>query len=224
MELSRKKKTKWIWIIGALMLTMFCCGMLASCGGSGGSSDGTAAESAQEETKATVKAGDLVDQKTEAAAKESTKADQKTDAAENADGDAGEAGADGQHAAGGDAGEGNGGGSSSGGNSSSGNNGGKPAAAKVCYVSVDDYCSDMEVSWSSGDTAYSVLKKTGAKVSARSTQYGMYVEGINGLFEFDKGGESGWMYSVDGEVPNKSADKCKVGKGAHVQWYYVTGQ
>lgn len=29
-----------------------------------------------------------------------------------------------------------------------------------------------------------------------------YVEGINNLYEFDCGGSSGWMYSVNGAFPN----------------------
>ena len=93
---------------------------------------------------------------------------------------------------------------------------------KYCYVSVDDFCSDAQIKISSGDTAYSVLKKTGAVVSARKTQYGVYVEGINGLFEFDRGDTSGWMYSVNGINPSKSCDKYKIKKGDQVVWYYVT--
>ena len=32
-----------------------------------------------------------------------------------------------------------------------------------------------------------------------------YVEGINQLYEFDCGKNSGWMYSVNGEYPNYGA-------------------
>lgn len=95
-------------------------------------------------------------------------------------------------------------------------------AADVCYVTVDGYCSGKPVEISSADNAYTVLKKSGATVNAKKTQYGIYVVGINGLNEFDKGDESGWMYSVNGKEPSSSADSTKVGNGDKVRWYYVT--
>lgn len=93
---------------------------------------------------------------------------------------------------------------------------------KVVYVSVDNYCSKKSIKFEEGDTPYSVLKKTGAKVSARNTKYGVYVEGINDLFEFDKGDESGWMYKVNGKVIMDSAGDYKLSANDKVVWYYVT--
>lgn len=90
--------------------------------------------------------------------------------------------------------------------------------AAVCYVSVEGYCSSKTITLQGGDTAYSVLKRTGATVSGSSS----YVKGINGLFEFDKGPQSGWMYSVNGAVPNVSAGSYSVKSGDQVRWYYVT--
>lgn len=92
--------------------------------------------------------------------------------------------------------------------------------ASVCYVEVSG--KSYTVSVSSGDTAYSVLKKTGVSVSAVNSEYGIYVEGINGKFEFDEGPESGWLYSVNGSTPNVSASKYSVKKGDKVKWYYTT--
>ena len=68
-----------------------------------------------------------------------------------------------------------------------------------------------------------MLKKTGVSVSATNSEYGIYVEGINGKFEFDEGPESGWLYSVNGSTPNVSASKYSVKKGDKVKWYYTTG-
>lgn len=93
--------------------------------------------------------------------------------------------------------------------------------ASVCYVEVSG--KSYTVSVTSGDTAYSVLKKTGVSVSATNSEYGIYVEGINGKFEFDEGPESGWLYSVNGSTPNVSASKYSVKKGDKVKWYYTTG-
>lgn len=110
-------------------------------------------------------------------------------------------------------------GSSSGSSSSSSS---KSLSKNICYVTVEGYCQDKEIKIKSTDTAYSVLKKTGATVNARKTQYGIYVAGINGLNEFDKGADSGWMYSVNGTPPNDSAGDVKVHKGDKIKWYYVT--
>lgn len=97
----------------------------------------------------------------------------------------------------------------------------KATQANVCYVTVDGYCSGKSVSLQGGDTVYSVLKQCGASVSAEKSQYGVYVKGINGRFEFDEGPASGWKYSVNGSNPSKAADKCSVGKGDIVKWYYI---
>ncbi|PKC51302.1 hypothetical protein RhiirA1_484048, partial [Rhizophagus irregularis] len=55
-----------------------------------------------------------------------------------------------------------------------------------------------EIEVKNGDTVYEVLKRATKKydieLSARNTDMGVYVEGIAGLYEFDKGPKSGWMY------------------------------
>lgn len=90
-------------------------------------------------------------------------------------------------------------------------------ASKVCYVSVDGYCSSKAVTLQGGDTAYSVLKRTGASVSAENSQYGIYVKGINGRYA---SGSSGWLYSVNGVKPNTSAGNYSVGNGDVIKWYW----
>lgn len=90
-------------------------------------------------------------------------------------------------------------------------------AAKVCYVSVEGYCSNKEVTLQGGDTAYSVLKRSGATVSAENTSMGVYVNGINGRFA---SGSSGWKYSLNGWEPNYSAGKCAVKAGDKISWYW----
>lgn len=89
--------------------------------------------------------------------------------------------------------------------------------AAVCYVSVEGYCSGKAITLQGGDTAYSVLKKTGATVSAENTSMGIYVKGINGRFA---SGSSGWKYSVNGSEPNYSAGSYSVKSGDTVKWYW----
>ena len=91
-------------------------------------------------------------------------------------------------------------------------------AQQVCYISIDGYCSGKAISIKGGDTAYSILTRSGARVSGS----GSYVKGINGLYEFDKGPQSGWKYSVNGYTPNVGAGSYSVKAGDNISWYYVT--
>ena len=73
-----------------------------------------------------------------------------------------------------------------------------------------------------GETAYSLLKKTGLPlVVDESTQYGVYVKAIDGLAEFDEGPDSGWMYRVNGKFPGHSAALARISDGDTVEWLYT---
>ncbi|MNB88266.1 hypothetical protein D3C75_352750 [compost metagenome] len=48
-----------------------------------------------------------------------------------------------------------------------------------------------------------------------------YVEGIDNLYELDYGAESGWMYRVNGEFPDKSAGSYTVQPGDTIEWLYT---
>lgn len=92
-------------------------------------------------------------------------------------------------------------------------------AKKVCYISIEGFCSNKEISLQGGDTAYSILCRSGASVSGSSS----YVKGINGRFEFDEGPTSGWMYYVNGSRPVAGCGSCSIKAGDSIRWDYVTG-
>ncbi len=48
-----------------------------------------------------------------------------------------------------------------------------------------------------------------------------YIKAINYMYELSAGVYSGWMYSVNGEVPNYGADKIVLEGGEEVQWFYT---
>ncbi|WP_283679206.1 DUF4430 domain-containing protein [Lentilactobacillus sp. Marseille-Q4993] len=77
----------------------------------------------------------------------------------------------------------------------------------------------------SGDMVSDVLKRVCADkhipLSYKGANSTVYVRGINGLFEFDKGNESGWLYRVNGKFPDKSCGIYKVKNGANIQWLYT---
>ena len=58
---------------------------------------------------------------------------------------------------------------------------------------------------------------------SQSVTYGSkYVEGINSLYEFDCGEQSGWMYKVNGIFPNYGCDTYKIKSGDSIGFYYTT--
>lgn len=73
-----------------------------------------------------------------------------------------------------------------------------------------------------GSTVYDALKATGASVNARSTVYGMYVAGINGLAEKEYGAQSGWTYYVNGQFADRACDCWRLSEGDYVKWVYVS--
>lgn len=122
--------------------------------------------------------------------------------------------------------------SSSNSSSSNGNSQGTTAnsttsSTVAVSVSVSSGAADGRVSGSAhptfkkGATAYDALCATGLSVSTKSSQYGLYVSAIGGLAEFEYGGKSGWMYSVNGSAPNVSCGKYVLKDGDTVSWYYV---
>ena len=48
-----------------------------------------------------------------------------------------------------------------------------------------------------------------------------YIEGINNLYEFDCGSESGWMYKVNGWFPNYGCSAYPLKDGDVIVWCYT---
>lgn len=117
--------------------------------------------------------------------------------------------------------------SSSNGNSQGTSTSSAASSTVTVSVSVSSSAADGRVSGSAhptfkkGATAYDALCATGLSVSTKSSQYGLYVSAIGGLAEFEYGGKSGWMYSVNGSTPNVSCGKYVLKDGDTVSWYYV---
>lgn len=78
-----------------------------------------------------------------------------------------------------------------------------------------------------GDTVFDILsrvtKESGIPMEFSSSPvYGSnYIEGINSLYEFDCGPNSGWVYFVNGERLSVGCDKYSVKDGDDVRWYYT---
>lgn len=76
-----------------------------------------------------------------------------------------------------------------------------------------------------GYTAYDALKSAcnnnDIKLTAQKTSYGVYISGINNLDEFDCGKQSGWMYSVNGIMPNTTCGNVTIDDGDSIVFTYV---
>lgn len=76
--------------------------------------------------------------------------------------------------------------------------------------------------FNTGDSVMKVLKST-LKANGISYQItsGGYVRSISGLAEFDCGQGSGWMYKVNGVLPNVSCKSYKLTNGDKIEFVFT---
>lgn len=78
-----------------------------------------------------------------------------------------------------------------------------------------------------GETVFDVLKRVceyaGIQIEYSWTPMynSYYIEGINNLYEFDCGSESGWMYKVNGWFPNYGCSAYTLKDGDVIVWCYT---
>lgn len=77
----------------------------------------------------------------------------------------------------------------------------------------------------SGSTAYDAMviatSKSGVSVNEKSSSFGKYIVGFNGINEKDCGNMSGWMYSVNGSTPNMASSKYVLQNGDSIVFFYT---
>ncbi len=85
----------------------------------------------------------------------------------------------------------------------------------------------IQVEFKKGDTVFDILKKVcrqydiPIEYSWTPVFDSYYVEGINNLYEFDCGFESGWMYRVNGWFPNYGCSSYKLSGGEFIVFDYT---
>ena len=81
------------------------------------------------------------------------------------------------------------------------------------------------VSLNDGATAFDALaaacKEQQIRLDYTGTSYGIYIKGIGGIYEFDHGSTSGWLYRVNGEIPSVSAAAYHLKSGDIVEFIYT---
>lgn len=85
----------------------------------------------------------------------------------------------------------------------------------------------VDVSFTEGETVFDVLNRVcedyGIQLEYSWTPMynSYYIEGINNLYEFDCGQQSGWMYKVNGWFPNYGCSSYTVENGDSIVWCYT---
>ena len=86
----------------------------------------------------------------------------------------------------------------------------------------------MTVEFTEGETVFDVLQRvcTAADVQLEYSWTPLYdsyyIEGINHLYEFDVGYESGWMYKVNDWFPNYGCSAYELNPGDEIVWCYTS--
>ncbi|MGN0454770.1 MAG: DUF4430 domain-containing protein [Ruminococcus sp.] len=93
------------------------------------------------------------------------------------------------------------------------------------YIPTDGIIADEAVSYSDGDTAFSVLtkvtKSNKIQLDYTGSEPSVYVRGISNLYEFSCGNLSGWMVNINGNYIQTSASEAEVKPGDTVAWRYT---
>lgn len=83
----------------------------------------------------------------------------------------------------------------------------------------------ITVTDTNGDGRVGVDEAIKQACDARGIQYefkgSSYLRGMNYLYEFNAGPNSGWMYKVNGRIPNKGCNTYYLEGSENVEWYYV---
>ena len=100
--------------------------------------------------------------------------------------------------------------------------------AKAPYIPGDgEILPVTTVGFAPGETVFEVLNRV-CQAADIQLEYSWtllydsyYVEGINHLYEFDCGFESGWMYKVNGWFPNYGCSAYELQGGEEIVWVYT---
>lgn len=85
----------------------------------------------------------------------------------------------------------------------------------------------VKIAFSEGETVFDVLVRICEKMNIQleyswTPMYdSYYIEGINNLYEFDCGSQSGWMYKVNGWFPNYGVSAYELSEGDQIVFAYT---
>lgn len=101
-----------------------------------------------------------------------------------------------------------------------------PAKPKYAYISIEGYKGTILAKTKFELTkSYNVMELTKEVLENEGIDYKIrngYMAEIDGQGEFDKGANSGWMFSVNDKFPTIGADSVEVKNGDYIKWVYTT--
>lgn len=84
---------------------------------------------------------------------------------------------------------------------------------------------ETEVDLEEGDTVFDILaqvvKDKKIQMDYMGRKSSVYIQGIDNIYEFDYGAESGWIFRVNGEVSQISSSSHKLEDGDIIEWLYT---
>ena len=99
-------------------------------------------------------------------------------------------------------------------------------SVNVTITGIDGVMAQDYIEYEEGMSAYDALKilAENYEMDVKTSGLGqaVYVKGVNGLMEFDYGGQSGWKYKVNGAYPSLSAGAYILKADDQVEWFYTT--
>lgn len=101
-------------------------------------------------------------------------------------------------------------------------------AGKEAYVPANGVILDTStVEFTEGETVFDVLQRV-CEYAGIQLEYSWtpmydsyYIQGINNLYEFDCGAQSGWMFKVNGWFPNYGCSKYTLEDGDDIVWCFT---
>ncbi|HHX23720.1 MAG TPA: DUF4430 domain-containing protein [Thermoanaerobacterales bacterium] len=102
----------------------------------------------------------------------------------------------------------------------------QPEKPDVAYIYIKGYrdviLPETEVKINKGDTVLSLTRRVLNSKEIDIKVRGGYVSGIDNQNEFDKGPNSGWMFTVNGKFAGIGAGSVTVRSGDYIEWLYTT--
>ena len=92
----------------------------------------------------------------------------------------------------------------------------------VDLTAADGKVETVEASVPAGSSVLDATQATTFMLDVQDSQYGKYVNAINGVATGDHGEQSGWLVAVNGKDLAVSADAQEVVEGDKIEWRYVT--
>lgn len=97
-------------------------------------------------------------------------------------------------------------------------------SAKRFVVSSGTVLSSTQISFTKGETVYSILQRICQEKGIPIVANQGYINSIHNIGEFDAGKTSGWLYTVNGEIPSVGSSGYRVKENDVIAWRYTVIQ